>query len=78
MTWKNIFDLDGDGVKTAKEFATTLRMFVYLGCAVYVIIAEGYYPEDRFSDWEFISVVTASFGAAMFEKLLEIKKINGS
>lgn len=78
MTFR-FWDRDGDGIKTADEIFYVLKMAFYLGLATYCVIVEGLTPEDRFSDFEFISIVTASFGASMYEAFLRLKfgKQNG-
>jgi hypothetical protein len=64
MSWR-FWDLDGDGVKTAMEFFTILRIAVYIACGAWA----SFHPKE-YTDIQYIGTLTASFGAGMFEIFL--------
>lgn len=72
MTWR-FFDADGDGVKTFKEFFTVVSQLTFLGLAIFAVVMEGITTEDRYTELELMTIVAASFGAAVFVEFLKIK-----
>lgn len=64
MTWR-LFDIDGDGVKTAKEFFYVVRTAVYIFSGLWAVL-----HVSQFSDIQFIATIAASFGASVFETFI--------
>ena len=70
MTWR-FFDIDGDGIKTAKEAFYVIRTAVYIFSGLWAVL-----HVNSFTDIQFIATIAASFGSSVFETFL-INKKNG-
>jgi hypothetical protein len=68
MTWR-FFDIDGDGVKTAKELFYVIRTGVYIFSGLWAVL-----HVSQFTDIQYLATIAASFGSSVFESFLINRK----